>query len=83
MSATLANWLVGIGAAYLGLGLVFAVPFVLRGAAAIDPDARGASVGFRLAILPGCAVFWPLLLRRWISGEPPRERSPHRLGETP
>ena len=68
-------------AAYLGLGLAFAVVFVCVGVTRIDPTARGgASWGFRLAILPGTVAFWPLLAVRWLRGhsEPPEERSPHR-----
>ena len=54
--------------AYLALGALFAVPFVLRGAAAIDPAARGGTLGFRLVILPGAVLLWPWLARRWRSG---------------
>jgi membrane protein implicated in regulation of membrane protease activity len=69
-----------LAAAYLGLGLMFAVPFVLVGAGRIDPHATHASWGFRLLILPGTTVLWPLLARRWFKGvkEPPEERNPHR-----
>ena len=54
--------------AYLGVGLVFAVPFLARGAGAVDEDARAGSLGFRVMILPGVAALWPLLLRRWTGG---------------
>ena len=65
---------------YLACGLVFAVPFVLFGVKRIDPQAAHGSWGFRLLIIPGTAAFWPLLLRRWLSGiaEPPVECNPHR-----
>lgn len=53
---------------YAGLGVVFAVLFVLFGVDRIDPAARGAAPGFRLMILPGSAALWPLLLRRWLRG---------------
>ena len=79
MSIPLVTWLLGALGVYLGLGLVFAVPFVLRGVERIDPSARGASWGFRVLVLPGSVALWPLLLRRWASGrEVPEERSPHR-----
>ncbi len=79
MNPELARWIVWSSLAWLGLGLVFGIPFVLRGAGRIDPDAQQGSPGFRLLILPGVAVLWPLLLRRWLAGTPPREeRSPHR-----
>jgi len=51
---------------YLGLGTVFAVAFVIRGVQAIDADARDAGLGFRLIILPGCILLWPVLFKKWI-----------------
>jgi len=52
--------------AYAAAGLLFAALFVTIGVNRIDPAARGAGLGFRLLILPGSALFWPLLLRRWL-----------------
>ena len=76
---TVASWLVTALGVYAGLGFVFAVAFVLRGAARIDPQAEGGSWGFRLAILPGVVALWPLLARRWArGGPPPEERNAHR-----
>src|SRR5262249_8399956 len=46
--------------AYLGCGLVVGVPFILRGVGRVDEAARGASLGFRLLILPGTVALWPL-----------------------
>ena len=63
---------------YLGVGVLFAVPFAFVGAARIDPDAAGATLGFRLLILPGAVALWPVLLLRWREGGPRAERSPHR-----
>ncbi len=65
---------------YAGLGLAFAVPFVLFGVPRLDTEAGGSGIGFRLLILPGVAAFWPLFLRRWMRGitEPPVEKNPHR-----
>jgi hypothetical protein len=72
-------------AAYLGCGLVFAIPFALVGAKRIDPRAEHATRGFRLLVLPGAMALWPLLLHRWISGvhEPPEERTAHREAAGP
>lgn len=53
-------------AAYLSAGLLFAVPFVLKGVTRIDEGAVGSGWGFRLMILPGTIVFWPLLLKKWM-----------------
>lgn len=51
---------------YAGLGVLFAIPFVLRGAGAIDPAAKLGTRGFRLLIVPGSAALWPWLLTRWL-----------------
>ena len=80
MSPKFAQVLIAAVAVYLAAGLLFAAQFVLRGAKRIDPDARGASWGFRLAIFPGVVALWPFLLRRKaVEDDPePRERTPHR-----
>jgi hypothetical protein len=77
---TTAKVLIAALALYLAAGLLFALAFVVRGVKRIDPDARGATWGFRLAILPGVAALWPFLLRRRAVGDDPepRERTPHR-----
>ena len=65
---------------YLLIGAVFAVPFAFTGAKKIDPAAEEGTLGFKLLIIPGSAVFWPLLVKRWMKGElPPEEKSVHRV----
>lgn len=67
--------------AYLGLGLLVAVPFVLFGAGRVDPAAVQGTWGFKVLIIPGATIFWPVLLKRWMKREgPPQERSAHREG---
>ncbi len=51
---------------YLIAGLVFAVPFVIKGVVKIDEGAQGSGWGFRLIIIPGTIIFWPLLLKKWM-----------------
>ena len=65
---------------YLALGVLFAVAFVSKGAAAIDPAARAGTWGFRVLIFPGAVLLWPALARRWFGGRtvPAPERSAHR-----
>ena len=64
---------------YLALGALFALAFIFAGAKHIDPDAREGTWGFRVLILPGAALLWPLLLKRWVQGsEPPLENTPHK-----
>lgn len=80
MSETLAQTFVVGLTAYAGIGLLFASVFVVAGVQRLDSDSHGSSIGFRLLILPGVAAFWPMFLRRWVSGvtEPPVEKNPHR-----
>ena len=64
---------------YLAIGVVFAIPFAVFGLKSVDPGAVAGTWGFKLLILPGSAVFWPYLLKRWISkSPPPAETSAHR-----
>lgn len=51
---------------YLLCGFLFAVPFVIRGVKVIDEGAEGTKWGFRLVIVPGSIIFWPLLLNKWL-----------------
>lgn len=79
MSEGAASLLVLALEVYLGLGMLFAVPFVWRGARRIDRAARDGTWGFRLLILPASVALWPWLVRRWRrGGPPPEERNPHR-----
>ena len=54
-------------AVYLVCGFVFAICFLSKGITAVDEIAKGSSTGFRLIILPGVILFWPLLLKKWIN----------------
>ena len=64
---------------YLLAGFVFGVAFAFLGVKKIDPAAEEGTWGFKLLIIPGCAVFWPVLLKRWLKAEPPPvECSAHR-----
>lgn len=80
MAEAIARVLVLVAGAYALLGLGFALAFAARGVQRLDPAARAATLGFRVAIVPGAAAFWPLLLRRWLRGDsaPPEERNAHR-----
>lgn len=68
---------------YLATGVVFAVPFAMFGARRVDPAAATAGWGFRLLIVPGATVFWPLLLVRWIRRKQPVECTEHRCAVPP
>jgi hypothetical protein len=59
------SFLLVIVAVYLSAGFVFAIPFVIKGVTKIDEGAHGSTWGFRIIIIPGVIVFWPLLFRKW------------------
>ncbi len=54
-------FLIGL-AIYLFLGFVFAVFFVLKGAAKLDAGVRAAPWHFKLIIFPGSMLLWIVLL---------------------
>ena len=71
--------LLAILGVYLAIGLIFGVAFAFAGVKKIDPAASEAGLGFKLLIIPGSAVFWPVLAKRWKQKTPPpTERSAHR-----
>ncbi len=75
------NTALGIVGIYLAAGIAFAIPFAWAGVNRIDPHAARGSWGFRVLIVPGAILLWPLLMPRWLAstGEPPVERTAHRL----
>lgn len=55
-----------IVAVYLALGVLFMIPFIIKGVNKVDEGAYGSSIGFRIIIIPGVIVFWIVLLNKWI-----------------
>lgn len=53
-------------AIYLGLGVLFVVPFLAKGLTKVDAGAHGGTIGFKIIIIPGVIVFWPVLLNKWM-----------------
>lgn len=64
----LAETIVSAFGVYFGAGAVVAVLFLAFGAAKLDDSAKGASFFFRPMIFLGCAVLWPYIILRWLSG---------------
>jgi hypothetical protein len=60
------NIILIVAAIYLAIGFLFAIPFVIKGIHKVDEGAHGGSIGFRIIIIPGTMVFWPLLLKKWL-----------------
>ena len=61
----IAHVVLSLVVAYAAIGVACAIAFVTVGVARVDPAARSAPLGFRLLILPGSAVLWPLVMRLW------------------
>ena len=57
-------------ALYLLLGFIFAIAFLIKGVTVVDEGAHGSSTGFRIIILPGVILLWPVLLKKWINAKP-------------
>ncbi len=60
----MAATLLSIGGAYLALGLLVGVVFVVWGIERLDANAKDAWA-FRPLLLPGMMLIWPLVLWRW------------------
>jgi hypothetical protein len=53
-------------AAYLAIGVVVGVPFLLLGVGRVDPSAKAVPWTFRVLVCPGVVALWPYLMRLWI-----------------
>jgi hypothetical protein len=51
---------------YLLLGVLFVIPFLVKGLTKVDNGAHGGTIGFKIIIMPGVIVFWPVLLNKWM-----------------
>ena len=61
--------IISIVGLYILCGILFAIPFIIKGVTTIDKGAHGTKLGFRIIILPGTIIFWPLLLKKWIKAK--------------
>lgn len=59
-----AEIIVAVGTCYLQTGLTVAVPFALFAVDRVESSARGGSLLFRLLIIPGATLLWPLVVTR-------------------
>jgi hypothetical protein len=65
-TARLLLWVIFI---YGCCGIVFAIAFQAKGINKVDEGAHGSSWGFRVIIIPGLIVLWPLLLKKWMKAK--------------
>lgn len=54
---------------YLLLGLLFGLWFITRGADKIDPGMHESSWKVRILLLPGSALLWPVLVRKFFGNK--------------
>lgn len=66
---TIVTIILYIVAVYVALGVLFMIPFIIKGVKKIDEGAHGGSIGFRIIIIPGVIVFWIVLLNKWIKAK--------------
>ena len=80
MSLATAELIVHAVTGYLVCGAAFATVFVWRWVGIADPAAIHGTPGFRVLIVPGVAMLWPVLAVRLLRGvsEPPDEWTAHR-----
>lgn len=78
-AVALVEFLIKAVQVYFIAGLIFAVLFSLLGVQRTDPGARGLAPFFRLLIIPGVSIFWPLFALRLVRGKQhPMEQTAHR-----
>lgn len=65
----MAQAIVFCAALYLAIGATVGFLFLALGVSRLDTAAKGASLFFRLTIFAGCAVLWPYIVLRWLSGK--------------
>jgi hypothetical protein len=61
---SLPHLLIVAGSLYLGAGTIVALLFAFGLVARVEPTAHGASFLFRLLIVPGAALLWPVVAVR-------------------
>jgi hypothetical protein len=57
---------------YAAAGVAIGFAFVLFGATRVFPHPVAVTTGARILLLPGAALLWPLVLRRWLKSRSPR-----------
>ena len=62
---TIATILFAVLVAYVVIGLMAGLLFVVVGVARVQP--APVTIGVRILLLPGATALWPLVLARWFS----------------
>lgn len=56
-----------VAVTWLAVGLLVGVPFLAFAVGRVVEGAAGSSLMFRLMMLPGAVLLWPVLLYRWLT----------------
>ncbi len=76
-SAEILAWLITL---YVVCGIVAAPILAFKGLDHIDDAAEGSSLGFKLIVIPGLILFWPLIVSRVRHNQKaPTEKTPHKI----
>jgi hypothetical protein len=62
---TIATILFGVLVAYVAIGFIAALAFIVAGVVRVQPVP--VTIGARILLLPGATALWPLVLARWFS----------------
>ena len=66
MPVELAHGVLGALGAYLSIGLVVGISFVIAGIGQVDAAAKDTPWTFKLVVLPGVVALWPFVAARWV-----------------
>ena len=61
-----AEWLLWASCVYLVVGALLGLAFLIFGIKRVDPAAIGAPITFKLIVLPGTIILWPVVLIMWL-----------------
>ena len=66
MAGTISYLVLILTTIYFGIGMVFSVFFLMKGAGAVDPVAQVTPLRTRVLFVPGAAAVWPVLVIKWL-----------------
>ncbi|MEM7682896.1 MAG: hypothetical protein AAF288_13145 [Planctomycetota bacterium] len=64
-----------LGVIYLLVGAGFALWFIFKGGARLDPAVKTGTWGFRILVFPGTTALWPVMLLKTLRAESPGSTS--------
>ena len=56
-------------AVYFGIGVLFGIYFIIKGAVKIDPQLEDSKWSVRLLLLPGTIAMWPFLTSKLLKSK--------------